>query len=258
MKFGGAFSRESITAIWIAAALRCRIPLGDIRALVRTLPTEYSFLSIIDPTPLTDTRKASILKVVADSINDKTRQWFVMRMRSGRTPDDIRQAIEYNVPDLYGDTSFFYPTRVRYREGKGKKMVKEEVPYIPGILFFKTRRDRVGKLFSKIGDMAWCYKYTNTPGSPYSTISRREMEKFQRHIGKFSDDIKMELVTDTGSRFAVDDVVKINGGMMAGSVGVITAVHNQDGTTTYTLQLSSDSACVWTVKDMEEIYIEKV
>lgn len=256
MRFGEKFSRKSITAIWIAAALRCRIPVGEICGIVRDMPDEYAFLSLIKPCPISEARKAAILKTVADSINNQTNHWFVMRMRQGYTPDDIKDAIIKKTKGVYDLMSFYYPTRTVVREGKGKKKIREEVPYIPGIMFFRTRRDQVAPLFGKIGDMAWCYRLSNSPDSPYSTISGKEMEAFQRHIGKFTDDIKMELVTDGENTFGVDDVVKINGGMLAGNIGVITAVHNQDGTVTYSLKLSTDSAFKWTVVEVENIFVE--
>lgn len=72
MNFGGSFSRQSITAIWIAAALRCAIPLDDIRSMVAAVPEEYSFLSSVKPKELSDERKERILHTVAASITNES------------------------------------------------------------------------------------------------------------------------------------------------------------------------------------------
>lgn len=133
-----------------------------------------------------------------------------------------------------------------------------EKPYIPGILFFRMRQDKVRKLFSHIGDLAWCYKWSNTPDSAYCTIPSSEMKAFQAHVGSFTPDIKMELVTrDTA--LPVDSAVRINGGgVMENHVGIICSVKNNNGTRTYTLALSDREYATWTVKDIEEIYIEPI
>lgn len=255
MKFNEAFSRESITAIWIATAFRCHIAVNEIRAIVKEIPAEYASLSLIDPQPISKERKKSILKTVADTINRQTNCWFAMRLRNGNTPDDIKEAIKSRTSDIFESMMFYYPTRTVYREGKGKKKIREAVPFVPGILFFRMRYDQVASLFNKIGDLAWCYRYSHSPSSPYSTISRHEMEKFQRHVGNFTSDIKMQLVTEGVEHFAVNDVVEIKGGMMAGNIGVITSVHNQDGTITYSLNLSADSSCRWTVEGIEDVLL---
>lgn len=83
------------------------------------------------------------------------------------------------------------------------------------------------------------------------------MKEFQRHIGLFSSDIRMELVSRDIS-FSVNQAVKINGGIMDNRIGVIQCVKNTNGTRTYTLALSDREYATWTVEDIEEIYIEPV
>ncbi len=256
MKFNSAFSRDSIKEIWIAAALECRITTEAIRCVVNAMPEGFAFLKMIKPLELTDTRKSEIIQKVADHINDNTRYWFVMRLRAGKTPDDVKELLKAKDKDLYDDIRFYNPTHTVIREGRRGKRISEEVPYLPGILFFYLRRDDVSVLFNKhIGSLAWCYRYANSPDSPYSAISRKEMEKFQRHVGEFTEDIQMEMVTREDP-LAVDDVVTVYGGVMDGSVCTITGVKNKNGTRTYSLQLTDRTSFRWTVSGVEDIRLE--
>lgn len=256
MKFDGSFSRDSIKEIWIATALECGITTEIIRSVVDAIPEGFAFLEMVKPLELTDTEKAKTIRKVADHINDNTRYWFVMRLRGGKTPDDVKELLKAENEVLYKEIRFYYPTHTVTREGRNGKKVHEEVPYLPGILFFYLRRDEVGMLFNKyIGTLAWCYRYANTPDSPYSAISRREMERFQQHVGEFTEDIRMEMVTRE-EPLAVDDVVTVYGGVMDGTVCTITGVKNKNGTRTYSLRLTDRTSFRWTVSDVEDIRLE--
>lgn len=247
MRFDSGFSRDSITAIWIAGALRCGIHLPEIRAMVDSIPSEYEALSLVHPAMLSVSRREEIIRTVADLINDNASRWFVMRLRAGKTPEDIDRGVCDIMPESRPDVVFYYPKRIVTRK-ENKKLVREEVPYIPGILFFRMRKDRVASLFHHIGDMAWCYRISNRPDSPYSVIPRREMERFQRQIGQFTPDIKIDLV-ERETPLEVGSRVRINGGgMMVGLEGLIEDVHDADGTCTYTLRISQTAALRWTVR----------
>lgn len=256
--FGESFSRESVTALWITAAMKLGIAPGEIRSMLRRLPDEYAYLRYVDPATLTPRRRSGIMQRVADSINDRSGKWFIMRLRAGRTPDDIKQCIADNFATLHRDITFYYPTRTVVRLDRRGRKHRDTEPYLPGILFFRMRCDKVATLFSRIGDMAWCYRTSAIPGSPYCTIPPSEMKKFQMHIGKFTPDIRMELVSRTEA-LPAGSAVRINGGgRMEGYIGVIDSVRNADGTRTYTLLLSDSDVARWTVEDIDEIYVQPV
>lgn len=257
LDFGNTFSRDSITSLWIAAAAKAGISVTDIRSVITSLPAEYPSLSLVRPKTMTDEQRFRILQKVADSIDDGSTKWFVMKMRQGIDPDNIREAIKRHFGSRYDSMLFFYPSHTVVSRDKTGRKIKNEQPYLPGILFFKLRKDKVSELFSKIGDIAWCYKWTNSSDSPYSSIPQQEMKAFQRHIGSFSPDIRMELVPRT-TALTVDQTVRINGGMMENHIGVIRSVKNSNGTRTYTLDISEKISATWTVEDIDEIYIEPV
>lgn len=256
--FGETFSRESITAIWITVALNIGIKAGEICSIVRRFPDEYAYFKHIDVIQLTQHRKQGILQRVADQINDKSCKWFIMRMRAGKSPDDIKAAICSNFGTMLNDMAFYYPTRPVVRFDKHNRKVRHDEPYLPGILFFRMRCDKVATLFNGIGDMAWCYKTSAAHDSRYCTIPPREMRKFQMHIGKLTPDVRMELVT-RDEPLATGMSVQINGGgRMEGHIGIIESVKNTDGTRTYTLVLSDYDIARWTVEDIEEVYVHPI
>ncbi len=119
MKFGNSFSRDSIKEIWIAAALECKIKTEEIRSVVNALPDGFAFLDMIKPLELTDTRKTEIIKKVADHINDNTKYWFVMRLRAGKTPDDVKKLLKAKDEALYKEIRFYNPTHTVVKEGRG-------------------------------------------------------------------------------------------------------------------------------------------
>lgn len=258
MRFAATFSRESIQAIWIAAALKAGATVAEIRSVLPTVPAEYSSLCLVPRLPISDSQKREIIRRVADSINNKPQQWFVMKMRAGQNAETVKNRIKATAGDLYGNMLFYNPTHKVVLHNQKGKMVKRDVPYIPGVLFFKLNRNLVPLLMSRIGDVAWCFKYSNTAKSQYCTISRNEMRNFQRCIGEFTPDVAMELeVRDTP--FKEGTIVKINGGgRLIGKEAVVRSIRNVNGTRTYTLSLTNYLQARWTVKDLEEIYLDPI
>lgn len=237
LKFSESFSRDSIISIWIAAALREGIPYGEIRGMLPNLPDVYSFLSLIDSTVLTLERKIEIMNIVAYSITNKNPGWFVLRLRSGVTPEKIKDRLKEKESPLQLQIQYYYPLR-SIKKIEKKKVVSIEVPVIPGLLFFRLPYDRVAPLVSVIGDLAWCYRTSANPASPYSVIPQAEMRIFQRCVGMFTEDVEMDIVSELPTLNIGDEVVIEDGSMLDGQVATIRKVRNVDGTLTYTLRLS--------------------
>lgn len=255
MKFPGGFSRGSITAMWIAAAFRCGVTLRMIRAVLPVLPEGFEFLQAVAAAELSDEEKVRTMQRVADSIHDRTPRWFVMKLRAGYTADDVCEAVSTDAEGWAEGISFYNPTFTAITVDKQGHKRRTEKQYLPGILFFRLRRDRIGRLFSHIGDMAWCFKNTASPESPYCSIALSEMKTFQKHIGSFTPDVRMELISRE-TALPVDSQVRINGGNFAGRIGTITSVKNTDNTRTYTLALSDRDFARWTVTDIDDLYLE--
>lgn len=253
MKFSNGFSRDSITSMWISGAISSGIDLRDIRSVVPIVPADYSALSLISKQEIGPNEQSDIICRVANGINDNSSRWFVMKIRSGVSVDDIKSRIEEELPGRLKTMMLFYPTHTSIKKD-GKKTIKEEIPYIPNVLFFKTQRNKVRSLFAQIGDLAWCFRVGATPECDYSVISNAEMTNFQRSIGQFTPDIKMELVEmdrplDRGRR------VRIIGGMMAGYEGEIIDIDNEPGMRMFFLSITTSTLASWKVR-VEDVFIE--
>lgn len=244
LEFGNSFSRDSITAIWIAAAIREEISYGEIRAIVKQLPSQYSFLSLLSAASLTEERKTEILNTVASSFINNSTGWYVMRLRSGVTPDIIRDELKYRKYPLLRQVEFYSPQK-RVKKLIKKKAVAVDVPVLPGILFFRMRYDKVSKMMSVIGDLAWCYRTTNSPTSPYSTIPQREMKTFQRSVGSMTADIEMDIISSQPPLNVGDEVIIENGTPLDGQQAVIRKVKTKNGNVSYTLRLSDSEFIHW-------------
>lgn len=257
MVFGDTFSRNSITEIWIAAAIRTGIPYSEIVALIKNLPPVYSFLSLIEPREITEEKKLEIINIVADRIANKTPGWFVLRMRSGVTPEDIKNRLADKDSPLRRMISYYYPLRSVKRMVK-KKMVTKELPVIPGILFFRLPYDRVNPLISVIGDLAWCYRTSANASSPYSVIPQSEMKLFQRSVGAYTSDIEMDVISSLPPLAVGDEVVIENGSMLDGQQATIRKVKSINGKVTYTLRLSDTAFIRWEEVSLPASEITKV
>lgn len=255
MGFENGFSRDSITAMWIVAAIDAGVDLRDIRAMVSNIPVQFSALTLLGDRELSEKTISDTICKVANRINDNASRWFVMKLRSKVSVDDVKKRIATALPDLMKSLMLFYPTRTVVRK-EGKNNIKEDVPLLPELLFFKTKRHKVKSMFNAIGDLAWCFKVSNSPDSEYSVISNRDMVNFQQCVGQFSSDIRMELV-DTDRIYAKGRMVKIVGGIMAGYEGEILDVEDEPETKILSLKITNAQRAQWKVK-VEDIFIEPI
>lgn len=253
MKIAEGQVREEITAIWVAAAMKCNIDIAEIRSIIPSVPYRYRALSLIQKKELSEDRKHEIICRVADSINDNTPRWFVMKLRKRISLDDIKDKVEQELPGRLATMELYYPTRTVTKK-VGRRIHKDEIPYIPDMLFFRTQYNKVGSLFSKIGDIAWCFKVSQLPDSKYYVIPHEEMSNFQKCVGQFTDDIHVELVSASRA-LGIGRMVRITGGMMKGYKGKIEDMNDDKGTRTFFLSVSNENALKWTA-EVEDVFIE--
>lgn len=247
--------RDALSSIWIAAALKAGVTPEEIRAVVYRIPVDYRVLTLLPQHEVTVTERDRILGRVADTLNDNATHWYAMRLRAGVDTDNVTERINETLPGRLETMEFFCPTRNIIRK-KGRRIIKEKVPCVPGLVFFKARANRVRSLFAKIGDLAWCYRSGNRADSPYSIIPSREMMRFQRCVGQFTDDIRMELY-DGDVNLARGRMVRVIGGIMDGYEGEITDVEGEPGNRVFTLRISDTVRANW-IAHVEDYYIEAI
>lgn len=244
LDFGGSFSRDSITSLWIATAIAEGISYADINSLIKSLPAEYAFLSLIRPSSADEGKRLEMLNKVAARLSNKMTAWFVMRLRAGVTPEEIKEELQVHKFPALKKTQFYYPTYFAKKIVK-KRAATVEVPVLPGILFFRIQYDLISKMMSKIGHLAWCYRTSAVSGSPYSAIPVEEMKIFQRSVGSLTSDIEMELISSLPPLEVGDKVVIENGSALSGQHAVIRKVISVKGSVSYTLRLSDSEYIHW-------------
>ncbi len=257
MSFGTSFSRESITEMWIAAAIKAGISLSQIVAVVRPLPPLYSFLSAIKAEELSVEARNKIINRVADSISDKTPGWFVARMRSGVSPDDITERLKSIDSPLLRQFQSFYPCRCEQKPEK-KKKVCVKVPVLPGILFFRLPYDKVTPFMAQVGDLAWCFRNSTGEDSGYSVIPNEEMMIFQRAVGSYTGDIEMELISSLPELSVGDEVLIEDDSVLSGQKATIRKIRSVNGSLTFTLRLSDTAFIRWRDVNYSATHITKI
>lgn len=257
LSFKGNFSRESIHSLWIAAAIKEGISYSEVRSVIRNLPFPYTFLSLIPAAKISDQRREEIINAVAFSITNKAPGWFVLRLRSGVTPDSIKERLDDIESPLRRMIKYYYPLRTIKKVEK-KKIITLQTPIIPGFLFFRMPYDRVTSLIAVIGDLAWCYRTSNNPSSSYSVIPQHEMTAFQKCVGEFTSDIEMEIIASLPPLEIGDEVIIEDGSALNGQLATIRKVRSVDGTLTYTLRLSDTAFIRWKDVSLPASHISKV
>ncbi|MDE6741035.1 MAG: hypothetical protein K2J58_01745, partial [Muribaculaceae bacterium] len=217
----------------------------------------YSFLSLIPSVEVSDKRKIELMNVVAYSITNKNPGWFVLRLRSGVTPERIKERLKEKESPLQRQIQYYYPLRTVKKIEK-KKVISTEVPVIPGLLFIRIPYDRVAPLIGVIGDLAWCYRSTANPTSPYSVIPQSEMKVFQRCVGAFTEDVEMDIISELPPLNVGDEVMIEDGSHLDGQMATIRKVRNVDGTLTYTLRLSETAYIKFKDVDLPASHLSKV
>lgn len=255
MQFSNGFSKASITSLWIAAALKSDIEIRSIRACIASVPSEYTALSIVSKNDIGNFTKEAIICCVADHINNYANRWFAMKLRQGVSIDDIKESIEEKLPGRLNSMTLFYPTRTEVFK-EGRKRIEKETPYLPNVLFFKTQANKVKPLFANIGDLAWCFRSSNSPDSDYAVIPHSQMTLFQQCIGRFTQDIKMELV-DARPILEKGRRVRVTGGIMAGYEGEILDMEEEPDKRVFFLSITENLQARWTAH-VEDIYIQPI
>lgn len=255
-EYGGL--RDSIRSLWITKALECGVGYSTIRGMVASTPAEYRVLDLVRPAQLTEKEKEETIRRVANHINDTTARWYIMRMRPKVTPEIVKEEIKSLNEAIYKTMDFYYPVYQTIEIDKNKRRKVIDNPYLPGVLFIRLRSDKVAYVVRRLTRHAWCYRWTRNPDSPYSTMSQREMEAFQMHIGRLTPDIRMQLEVRE-EPFGQDAEVMIAGGdRMVGHIGRITSVRNADGTRTYSLEITNNLSAKWTVADIDEVFLKEL
>lgn len=178
--------QNSIRSYWAYAALRCGVDGETIVGMLGCRPAGMPILNVVSGQECpTDESVARVRELVASQLVSNPINWYAMRLRPRVKFKDLTQRLSL-IGGRFSKTELFYPCDEIARR-VNKKVVVRERPVMPDVVFFKSQVTDIPALFSRIGDMAWCYSF----GGQYAVISKSAMALFQQAIGKFSPDYEV-------------------------------------------------------------------
>lgn len=196
----------------------------------------------IPETELTTEERTKIINKVADILTDNPLNWYAMQFRPFVDFDKVKAAMDACANEVRFNTIYYPSEEIRKRVGK--KLLKEQRPVMPGLLFFRARVTDVLPMFRHIGHLAWCYRRTATPGSPYAIISPSEMRRYQTIIGQFTPDIEVH-EQGTIEVSENDTVILLTGNLAGREATVLSVKPKPDGKTIIRLSFIGDNNIEW-------------
>ncbi len=229
--------------VWSALAREiCSLAPGAIVACLGRRPDRSPAYDFAPATALADIEIEFIREEISAAVTDNPARWFAMRLRPATTYEKLTERLALSqtpAPELY------YPSEEIARRS-GRRIIYENKPVIPGLIFFRTVITAIPALFRIIGDLAWCYR----SGAGYAVIPNTEMELFRRAIGSIGPDTDLHplgtIPLEKGDR------VEIIGGSFIGREATFTSTHTpaagpNAGKTVYRLTLLDNNGIEWTV-----------
>lgn len=193
---------------WAMKALKAGIPAEKVRGVLKDQNSGMQVLELCDRADVSESEKEEILKIVEKSLQGEESQWFAMRLRPKVNFDLLMNRFgkiqnETRIPEL------FYPSEEIARM-VGRKIVWKGKPVIRDVVFFKTKKSEIYHLFTKIYDLAWCYRNPGGGFGNYAVIPSKAMDDFKNALGILSPDFEVlpagEMKLKRG-----DEVIIVNG-----------------------------------------------
>lgn len=231
-----------IFSLWSNAAMACGIPASDIAACLGTRSKEILLTAFAEPSALTSGEIERIRSTVSTTLTHNPLHWYAMHLRRNVAFADVTSRLSESGISL---AETYYPMEEIVRRA-GRKKIFERRPVISWLVFFRARRTDLDSLYRAIGDLAWGYRVSHTPASPYAIVSDTEVRSYQEAIGTLSPSTIL-LPNDAGELRSGDHVV-ILGGEMNGLQGrFITARGTASGATVYRIRLDGGGHASWIV-----------
>lgn len=230
-----------ISSIWVALAIRCGATASEALGCV-TVPAGYMTTGFVTVSRQSDEAKSRWIKAVATLLTQNTSHWYALHMRRGVTFEELQKDIAAN---LRPAPTLFYPCQQISRNIRNRKVLADQ-PFITGTVFFRTAPEAVMPMFEKIGDKAWCYRMTCTPGSPYAIIPTHEMQRFQSAIGQFTPDTEIHPIGELDIRPS-DRVILLMADFYNREGTVDKILTDHEGRTIYRVAFTNAYGIEWTV-----------
>lgn len=229
------------SSIWVALAIRCGATASEALACAPG-PAPYVIPHFITGPEPDSGARSRWTKAVNTLLTRNTSHWYALHMRAGVTFEQLQTEI---AADIKPAPTLFYPCRTISRNLRNRKVIAEQ-PYIDRTVFFRTAPEAVQPMFRQIGDKAWCYRMTATPGSPYAIISSTEMQRFQSAIGQFTPDTEIYPIGEIALR-PTDRVILLMADFYHQEGRIDKILTDTDGRTIYRVAFTATTGIEWTV-----------
>ena len=240
--------------LWAAIALHCGIGPAEAASCVAEQLPEHPAVALLRAEEALDTLPETVGEIraqVATILSSNPSAWFAMQLRARVSIDRLHHRMQENGITFADE---FYPMEEIARR-VGKRMIAEQRPVAPGLIFFRSRHTELTRLYSAVGDLAWGYRQTREAGSPYAVIPPTQIALYQRTIGQFTP--ATDLHPAGTLRLRPGDRVEVIGGDFAGySATVAHAITRpapasatdpaMPGRTIYRLRLLGATGIEWT------------
>lgn len=223
---------DTLRGYWAYAALRCGATGAEVLAAIGDYPVALPLLRLLPiPADARPRPNGELTAAVGNLYLSNPLNWYAMRLR----PRVQFRRVEEKIASLSGSMRprLFYPCE-EIAKKVGKKLVTDQRPLIPGVVFFRSRVTDIQPLFRQIGDLAWCY----TSAGVYAKIASASMLQFQTAIGQFTPDFEVAPV----GTFTVGpgDKVVIIGGPMQNHNAVVDDIKQTRAGVIYRLRVFGD------------------
>lgn len=200
--------KATLDFLWGNIALAAGILPDEVKSTIGEVPSNLDLLGLCGSNNLGRQRREEIARKVNHFIEGEEKQWFAMRLRPRVKYEGLLQRFSLisnnlRMPEL------FYPSEEIARR-IGRKLVWKGKPVIRDVVFFKSRKSEIYPLFTKLYDLAWCYR---TPGSQpgnYASIPEKAMLEFKKSLGFLNPDFEVAPAGEMKLKPG-DEVVIVNG-----------------------------------------------
>ena len=187
-------SKQSLYYLWTCLALNSGILPDTVKGLLTEAPPKMPLLNLCTMRTASPQEAVKICQSVAESMQGEEKQWFAMRLRPRVSYDMLLQRFSI-LSDHLKMPELFYPCE-EIAKRTGGKMVWADRPVIRDVVFFKKRKSEIYTMFSKIFDLAWCYRRPGVKPGNYAPIPSKAMEEFRKAIGFLTPDFEVSLSSE--------------------------------------------------------------
>lgn len=235
---------ETLRSYWAFAALKYGLSAATVVSCLGKVPVGVPVLSVSSMQEIPGIRKNAINRAVGEMFTANPLRWYAMRLRPRVKFEELDSRF-MQLRDELSRPDMFYPCE-EIAKRTGKKLRFEKKPVIADIVFFRSRVTDIFPMFTKIGDLAWCYTAPGSHGKTYAAIPTAAFRQFQETIGQFTPEYEVANIGELQPGH--DDKVVVIGGLFQGHEADFKEIDTtEDDNTIYRLQFFGDNGFEWRI-----------